>query len=110
MIFRQTLRQFFFPGEASVSSQPVPSFYKRYNYIRRLPFIDFCHFWPQTVNFAQSKIKRHPRQFYGGASREVSVANPLTYVSSSIKPFALQLQLTDKCLLLHTSLREIPFP
>lgn len=105
--FRQILRQSFFTGKVTAFSQPLPSFYKRYYYIRRLPFSDFCHFWSQTANVAQSKFKRSPRQFSGLASRKVSVYDPIAYVSLPANPFALQLLLTDQPVRFSRSLRKV---
>lgn len=90
-------RQFFFPSEIS-APEPVAFFYKRYNYVRCLPFRDFCHFWPQANNFARSKIKQHPRQFYGQSYRNPRVYHPLAYSVSLENSPSVQLQLTDKCL------------
>jgi hypothetical protein len=39
----------------------VPAYYRRFNYIRRLPFRTFRLFWSRSANFVRSRIRPRPR-------------------------------------------------
>jgi hypothetical protein len=87
--FRRRFRGFFFRSRRQAwrrtKSRSIPRYYRRFKFIRRLPFRVFRVFWPQSANFTKPSGARYRRLQRKARRRWVprgyNLVQPRTFVS-----------------------------